>query len=82
MLQEAEAYKQKVIAQAQGEAARFVSVYDEYKTAKDVTKKRMYLEMMEETLDGMDKVIIDKTAGSGVVPYLPLPELQKKSGGN
>ena len=78
ILQEAEAYKEQVEARASGEAARFNSVYTEYKKAKDVTRKRIYLETMEEILSGMDKVIVDGDAGSGVVPYLPLPEVQKK----
>ena len=46
---------------------------------KEVTQERMYLETMEKVLADIDKVIIDKNAGSGVVPYLPLPELQKKT---
>ena len=78
ILQAAEAYKQKVVAAAQGEASRFVSIYNEYAKAKEVTQERMYLETMEKVLADIDKVIIDKNAGSGVVPYLPLPELGKK----
>ena len=45
---------------------------------KEVTKDRMYLETMEKVLADIEKVIIDKNSGSGVVPYLPLPELGKK----
>lgn len=78
MVQEAEAYRAQTIARADGEAARFTSVYNEYVQAKDVTKKRMYLETMEQILSGMDKIIVDKNAGSGVVPYLPLDQLNKK----
>ncbi|WP_300297102.1 FtsH protease activity modulator HflK [Ferrovibrio sp.] len=78
MLQQAEAYKQEVIANAQGDASRFTQVYNEYRLAKDVTTKRMYLETMEQLLRGTNKVIIDGQAGQGVLPYLPLPELQKK----
>lgn len=78
--QQAEAYKARVVANAQGEAARFTSVYNEYKQAEDVTKKRMYLETMEQVLKDVNKVIIDSSAGSGVVPYLPLPEVQKRRG--
>ena len=77
-IQEAEAYKQEVVAKAQGEAQRFNSVYDSYKTSKDVTRERIYLETLEKTLGKIDKIIVDKNAGSGIVPYLPLPELQKK----
>ena len=78
IMQAAEAYKQKVVAAAEGEASRFVSIYDEYAKAKEVTQERMYLETMEKVLADIDKVIIEKNAGSGVVPYLPLPELGKK----
>ena len=80
VLQQAEAYKKEVVAKAEGEASRFLAIYNEYKNAKQVTQERMYLETMEKVLADIDKVIIDKESGSGVVPYLPLPEL--KSGGN
>ena len=80
ILQEAEAYKKQVVALAEGEASRFLAIYNEYKLAKRVTQERMYLETMEKVLADIDKVIIDKKAG-GVVPYLPLPELTKKSKG-
>ena len=81
MNQEAEAYKAEVVARSEGDAARFIAVYNEYSKAKDVTRNRIYLETMEEILAGMNKLIIDNKSGSGVVPYLPLPELQKRSGG-
>jgi membrane protease subunit HflK len=73
---DAEGYKQEVIARAQGEASRFSAVYNEYKQSRDVTKKRMYLETMEDILQGMSKVIMDNKGANGVVPYLPLPELK------
>ena len=82
IMQAAEAYKQKVVAAAEGEASRFVSIYNEYAKAKEVTQERMYLETMEKVLADIDKVIIEKGAGSGVVPYLPLPELGKKKANN
>jgi len=82
IMQAAEAYKQKVVAAAEGEASRFVSIYNEYSKAKEVTQERMYLETMEKVLADIDKVIIEKGAGSGVVPYLPLPELGKKKAAN
>lgn len=81
MLQQAEAYKEQVIKEAEGEAKRFLSVYETYKVAQDVTTQRLYLEAMEEIMKNSNKVILDKEGGSGVVPYLPLPELQKKAGG-
>ncbi len=78
ILQAAEAYKKEVVAKAEGEASRFLAIYNEYKNAKNVTQERMYLETMEKVLADIDKIIIDKNSGSGVVPYLPLPELKKK----
>ena len=78
ILQAAEAYKKEVVAKAEGEASRFLSIYNEYAKAKQVTQERMYLETMEKVLADIDKVIIEKNASSGVVPYLPLPELRKK----
>ena len=82
IMQAAEAYKQRVVAASEGEASRFVSIYNEYTKAKQVTKDRMYLETMEKVLADIDKVIIDKNSSSGVVPYLPLPELSKKKATN
>ncbi len=79
LLQQAEAYKQETIANAQGDASRFTQVYNEYTKAKDVTTKRMYLETMEQIMRGTNKVIVDsQNGGQGVVPYLPLTELQKQ----
>lgn len=77
MNQEAEAYKAKAITMAQGESARFLSVYAQYKLAKDVTRRRLYLETMERILGNTDKVIIEEN-GNGVLPYLPLPALKNK----
>ena len=79
ILQAAEAYKKEVVAKAEGEASRFLAIYNEYSKAKQVTQERMFLETMEKVLADIDKVIIEKNAGSGVVPYLPLPELKKKA---
>jgi membrane protease subunit HflK len=76
---EAEGYKEQVVADAEGEASRFLAIYSEYAQAKDVIRQRMYLETMEEILAGMNKVVIDSKQGqTGVVPYLPLPEIQKR----
>jgi membrane protease subunit HflK len=71
--EQAQGYKESVIAQAQGEAARFVSVFDEYDKAKDVTRKRLFLETLERILKDSNKIILESgDAASGVVPYLPL----------
>jgi membrane protease subunit HflK len=79
IIQEAEGYKQQIVAQAEGDANRFLAVYKQYVVAKDITQQRIYLETMEGILRRTNKVIIDQAAsGSGVVPYLPLPELQSR----
>ncbi|RYE10905.1 MAG: FtsH protease activity modulator HflK [Hyphomicrobiales bacterium] len=75
--EDAAAYKNRVVLEAEGEAARFVSIYNEYARAPEVTRKRLFLETMEQVLGGSEKVIVEPgTSGSGVVPYLPLPALQ------
>lgn len=71
MLQDAEAYKARVTADAMGNASRFKQIYNEYAQAKEVTKRRMYLETMEEVLKGMPKMIIDSSKG-GALPVLPV----------
>jgi len=80
--EEASAYKDRVVNEATGEAGRFLSVYEEYAKAPDVTRSRLYLETLEKVLGGSEKVIIGQDGGgSGVVPYLPLPEIRKNAGG-
>ncbi len=85
-LEEAEAYRAQVVNQAQGEASRFTAVLEEYEKAPEVTRKRLYLETMEDVLGRVDKIILDDTAGNGqgqgIVPYLPLNEIRRSGGGN
>jgi membrane protease subunit HflK len=83
-LEEAEGYRARVVNDAEGEASRFSAVLGEYTKAPEVTRKRLYLEAMEEVLGDMDKIILDQNqsgGGQGVVPYLPLNELRKNSEG-
>ncbi len=83
LVQEATAYKEQVVKQAEGVAQNFLDVYNSYKDAKDVTKRRIYLETLREVLEGPNKIILDDTGnGQGVVPYLPLNELNKTKGNN
>jgi membrane protease subunit HflK len=80
LVQEAQAYRQEVVADAEGDAQRFLAVYNAYAKAPDVTTRRIYLETMEQVLRDMNKVVIDGAAGGpGVVPYLPLPELERRA---
>lgn len=80
MLEQSEAYRAQVVNEAVGEASRFSSVLEEYSKAPEVTRKRLYLETMEQVLGRVDKIILDEAGeggGQGVVPYLPLNELRK-----
>ncbi|CTQ48445.1 FtsH protease activity modulator HflK [Jannaschia donghaensis] len=82
LLEEAEAYRARVVNEATGEASRFTAVLGEYALAPEVTRKRLYLETMEQVLGDVDKIIIDGNVGGGngggqgIVPYLPLNELR------
>jgi membrane protease subunit HflK len=88
IIQEAEAYRERVVNDAEGQASRFTQILDEYVNAPDVTRERLFLETMERVLAGTDKVLIDQSNGNGngngqqaVIPYLPLPELQRRAQG-
>jgi membrane protease subunit HflK len=74
-------YKEQVVAEAEGESQRFTSVLAEYEAAEDVTRKRLFLETMERVLQDANKIILDESASSGMVPYLPLDELQRNRPG-
>ncbi|HEX8164501.1 MAG TPA: FtsH protease activity modulator HflK [Beijerinckiaceae bacterium] len=80
-IQQAEAYREQAVAEATGQAARFSQVYEEYRKAPAVIRERIFLETMERVLGGMDKIIIDQSGGQGVVPYLPLNEMQRRPQG-
>jgi membrane protease subunit HflK len=73
---EARAAAQQVMAKAQGEAAAFDKVYEQYKLSPEVTRRRMYYETMEGVLSNVDKTIVE---GTNVTPYLPLPELKRRA---
>ncbi|RIA37527.1 protease FtsH subunit HflK [Hephaestia caeni] len=70
-INQAHTYAEQIIARAQGEAAQFDKVYEQYKLAPEVTRRRMYYETMENVLGKAHKTVIEDTR-SGVVPYLPL----------
>lgn len=69
-------YSQQLLARAQGDSAAFNKIYDEYRLAPEVTRRRLYYETMERVLSQTDKTIIE---ADGVTPYLPLPEIRKRS---
>ena len=78
--EDASAYSQEVVTNSHGEAERFMSVYRQYIRAKQVTKKRLYLETMEKIYRNMDKIFIDKSvAKSSLMPYFPMNEIGQQS---
>ncbi|MFT3671506.1 FtsH protease activity modulator HflK [Aestuariivirga sp.] len=80
LIENATGDKAAAIAEAKGETARFLAVYEQYKQAKDVTRRRLFLETMENVLSQSNKVVIEQGKnGTGVVPYLPLPQIQPKA---
>lgn len=72
ILREAEAYQSEKIKRSEGDASRFSQQLAEYTKAKDITKKRLYLEAMEAIFENMTKVIVDDKIGSRMVPIFPL----------
>jgi len=75
-INQANAYATQLTQKAQGEAAAFDKVYEQYSLSPDVTRRRMYYETMERVLQNVDKTIVE---APGVTPYLALPEVQKQS---
>jgi modulator of FtsH protease HflK len=86
ILEQAEAYRAQVINNALGQASRFSAVLAEYANAEEVTRRRIYLETMEQVLGGVSKIILDSAiaggnGGQGVVPFLPLDQLIRSNQG-
>tara|TARA_R110002073_G_scaffold328396_2_gene509614 strand:+ start:1461 stop:2642 length:1182 start_codon:yes stop_codon:yes gene_type:complete len=79
LLEESQGYKQRVIANAEGDASRFEQILVEYSKAPDVTRKRMYLDMMQQVLSSTSKIVIDQKNGNNLL-YLPLDQLIQMSG--
>jgi membrane protease subunit HflK len=77
MREEADAYKNEVIARAEGEAERFTQLLTEYKKAPEITRERLYLEMMESVLGNSSKVMVDVEGGNNLL-YLPLDKLMDR----
>ena len=79
LLQEAEGYKQRLIATAEGDASRFVQIHTEYAKAPEVTRSRMYLETLQQVYSNTSKVMVD-AKGQGNLLYLPLDKLMQAAG--
>ena len=78
LIQEAEGYKQSVIANAEGDASRFKQILVEYEKAPGVTRERMYLDMMQQVMGNISKVMVDQKNGNSLL-YLPLDKLIETS---
>ncbi len=72
MIQEAEAYAINRTNMAKGDAARFVSVWEEYKDAKDVTRRRIYIETISQVLPQLERKYIIDESQRGILQFLPL----------
>ena len=75
-INQANSYALQLRQKAQGDATAFDKVYEQYKLAPGVTKRRMYYETMERVLQNVDKTIVETP---GVTPYLPLPEIRRST---
>lgn len=78
LIQEAEGYKQSVIANAEGDASRFKQILVEYEKAPAVTRDRMYIDMMQQVMSNVSKVMVDQKNGNSLL-YLPLDKLIETS---
>ena len=79
MIAEAQGYAQKRVNEAEGDAALFTSVFEQYKKAPEITRKRIYLETMEKVIGSSKKVITDSNqTNNGILPLLPLNDLGSK----
>jgi membrane protease subunit HflK len=77
--EEADAYKSKIVSQAQGDAQRFKSVLAEYQKAPQVTRDRMYLDSIQQIYSNVTKVMVDSRQGSNLL-YLPLDKVMQLNG--
>lgn len=75
-LNRARAVAQQLLARAQGDASEFNDIYEEYRMAPEVTRRRLYYETMESILSKTDKTIVES---GNVTPYLPLPEIRRRA---
>jgi modulator of FtsH protease HflK len=78
LIQEAQGYKQSVTANAEGDASRFRQILVEYEKAPAVTRERMYLDMMQQVMGNISKVMVDQKNGNSLL-YLPLDKLIQAS---
>jgi len=78
--EESNAYRERIVAQAQGDAQRFKAILPEYQKAPQVTRDRLYTETFQQVYSNVTKVLVDSKQGSNLL-YLPLDKiLQQVSG--
>jgi modulator of FtsH protease HflK len=75
---DAQAYAKELVARATGESDRFVSQLDAYRKAPEVTRKRLYMDTMQDVMSKVDKVIVDRSVASRILPYLPIDKTSGK----
>ena len=78
VLEEANAYREQVVAQAQGEADRFLKLLAEYRKAPEVTRQRLYIDAVQEVMQRSSKVMVDVDSGSNIM-YLPLDRIASQA---
>ena len=78
LMEESEGYKQRVIENSAGDANRFKQILVEYDKAPDVTRDRLYLDMMQEVLTKTNKILVDSKSSNNLL-YLPLDKMIEKS---
>ncbi|MDQ3018467.1 MAG: FtsH protease activity modulator HflK, partial [bacterium] len=76
--EEALAYQEKVILEAQGKTAKFAKILPEYQRAPQVTRERLFIDTLQEVYTNTAKVLIDVNGGNNLV-YLPLDKLMEKT---
>lgn len=82
IIEEAMAYKSEVVEEAKGRSQRFLKLYREYSKAKDVTRKRIYIDTMKEVFSKANVTVMDgKSTNTGVMPYMPINK-PVRNGGN
>lgn len=79
--QEAEAYRRQVVDRARGDTSRFTQVLEQYRKAPEITRKRLYLDTMEDVMARVSKVVVQVEKGNNVM-YLPLDQLNRAGGGS
>lgn len=77
LTEEAEAYKQQMIEKARGDSSRFLQTYAEYRKAPEVTRRRLYIEAMENVLSRSSKVLVKIRQGNNIM-YIPLDKIVRQ----